>query len=889
VTHYQTLELANTATQEEIRTAYKRLALLHHPDKNPGKSDERFKAINEANEVLSDPGKRRAYDQELQRGSSNPGGDQSSDDENGNEEDLLAELRRFFGEYTEMMSQRAEPAVASEARRLHERARGNQAPFLRACTNCHADLPLLREVLTHMISTPQVETYTDLFRCDASSLRTVSKPVRAIQSRGVRVYVYRHGLLSNDADGEPLGYQTPQSPINGRAPFFLEVQVCPPDKKWIRVPVISFHAPYGQSAKDKKKKKKKATPDDGEELPPLGRPRDEPLDEDLLAMRSEAVQKLLQLGIPDYTGGPPRPLQDFDDAVIAGDFNLDMMKERRSRHISEAYQALRKQGFREMIRNTPTTLRTVDTCLPARNEPSLPEHPDWYSAAYDNIFVKQKDLELCPTLIEANPLVAGVVDVFDVMTRHQDEFFNDQTVQRIGNPANYHATEKYPAPKNLGDLDGPAIRARNETARYLQTGDRLREKAFFLYRKYISDHLPVFVDFFVAATSDDGADEPAVRGPRRPPRPLIGLRNEGSTCYLSAALQLMHAMGYLAHYGSRLDKQPGFAASLDELLAFAVLRVLRGLTSQAAGGNYLSNTNRLPKVQTAEERLWLDGTTRAIRDNLLVRGLINQLSGVNEDAGSVFATFRSVLVDKPRAKVASGELKEFFAKGGPGAPELPSRYHFVLRAAVKYKDLHKIPKPPREPTLIEDGVLIKYDAMDCLELSIPAKAQKPSLEQLVAAYMHRDMRADKGTEANCSRIGTEGKLDYFYGKPEQEDSALVGNAPEELLVRLKRFAWDNGGQKLNEEVICNDRVVVFNRSYFLRGFIYHDGADVASGHYIAYVRRGDDWYELNDVRVIPNPPALQQRRNLAYVYWYVSTPEMDELSDLLSDNWKFKD
>lgn len=61
--YYKTLGVARTASADEIKRAYRKLARQFHPDKNrtPG-AEERFKEINEANEVLSDPEKRKAYD-----------------------------------------------------------------------------------------------------------------------------------------------------------------------------------------------------------------------------------------------------------------------------------------------------------------------------------------------------------------------------------------------------------------------------------------------------------------------------------------------------------------------------------------------------------------------------------------------------------------------------------------------------------------------------------------------------------------------------------------------------------------------------------------------------------------------------------------------------------
>ncbi|KAH6946204.1 hypothetical protein HPB50_012144 [Hyalomma asiaticum] len=63
--YYRVLEVPRDATQDDIRRAYRRLALKWHPDKNPNNKEEaerRFKAIAEAYEVLSDETKRRQYD-----------------------------------------------------------------------------------------------------------------------------------------------------------------------------------------------------------------------------------------------------------------------------------------------------------------------------------------------------------------------------------------------------------------------------------------------------------------------------------------------------------------------------------------------------------------------------------------------------------------------------------------------------------------------------------------------------------------------------------------------------------------------------------------------------------------------------------------------------------
>jgi curved DNA-binding protein len=63
--YYDVLGTSKTATEDEIRTAYRKLARTYHPDVNPGdkSAEEKFKEINEAYEVLSDPDKRKRYDE----------------------------------------------------------------------------------------------------------------------------------------------------------------------------------------------------------------------------------------------------------------------------------------------------------------------------------------------------------------------------------------------------------------------------------------------------------------------------------------------------------------------------------------------------------------------------------------------------------------------------------------------------------------------------------------------------------------------------------------------------------------------------------------------------------------------------------------------------------
>src|SRR5690606_17440467 len=61
---YETLGVSRTADEKELKSAFRKMAMKYHPDKNPGdvSAEQKFKDVNEAYETLKDPQKRAAYD-----------------------------------------------------------------------------------------------------------------------------------------------------------------------------------------------------------------------------------------------------------------------------------------------------------------------------------------------------------------------------------------------------------------------------------------------------------------------------------------------------------------------------------------------------------------------------------------------------------------------------------------------------------------------------------------------------------------------------------------------------------------------------------------------------------------------------------------------------------
>src|ERR1700728_4885576 len=118
--YYEILSIERTASDGELKTAYRKLAMQFHPDRNPNnpEAEERFKQCSEAYQVLSDPDKRAAYDRYGHAGVNGAGGfggspfGQGGPFQQGDLGDIFGDL---FGEMFNMGGSRK----ASRAQRGH--------------------------------------------------------------------------------------------------------------------------------------------------------------------------------------------------------------------------------------------------------------------------------------------------------------------------------------------------------------------------------------------------------------------------------------------------------------------------------------------------------------------------------------------------------------------------------------------------------------------------------------------------------------------------------------------------------------------------------------------------------------------------------------------------
>ena len=179
---YDVLGISKAATQDEIKTAYRKLAMKYHPDRNPGnkEAEEKFKEAAEAYETLSTPEKRKQYDQFGHQG---PMGGTGHGSHDMNMDDIFSNFQDIFGDMFGQQSQqrRRTKKAAPEPKRGHDLAKEVSLTLEESFSGVTKDLKIYHFV-----------------RCDTCEGRGMPKDATATtcsECQGNGQVGYRHGIF----------------------------------------------------------------------------------------------------------------------------------------------------------------------------------------------------------------------------------------------------------------------------------------------------------------------------------------------------------------------------------------------------------------------------------------------------------------------------------------------------------------------------------------------------------------------------------------------------------------------------------------------------------------------------------------------------------------------
>jgi ubiquitin C-terminal hydrolase len=722
----------------------------------------------------------------------------------------------------------------------------------------------VQDILTNMIGVRNVETYTVLFRADDRSRATMIEPIRSANHANIGHYVFKSGLLSTDALGQELGYQDPSVWINGRCPFYFEFDVWNrKESTAVRLPFLALHAPYGMPPEfrnDQRKKKNKALEEEPRPLPDKLKPIDfDGSSDEPLKMRADAMRNLLDIGIPAYE--PPydrQAMREFGDAIIAGDFNLDMCAGEENTVIGEAYNAMTAAGFESSVDAVRTTLLPVETRLSANGQASDDE-PEWFGHAYDNILVRTTELKVATTIGEmpfapSGTPVRGAVDVFDAiidyMRLHPEDSLMADAENVIGTGAYYHRTRHM-----------PATRANHELQRWNNNPDE-RAQAYFLYRRFISDHIPVFVDLDINSRAPLPPITSEVASAQKPLRHVIGIRNAGNSCYLNAALQLLWAFG-------DTKKWTAPAKQCDVDLYEELQTFIAAMAADAHGGTYQGDVGEF--LEAGDRRTYYtDPSVAGIRMHLrrLARGADPNafLVGRQEDAAEALHWILDACASRtdqtaddpdvpPLARAAAGGVDALLALR-------PSPVFFFTRTTRRYGKMIQI--DGRDGVNIDEWGLSRHiESHNMLVLRLG-----PSDQTLQELFNANTRVLFPPNNCDTAKVSFRGRT--CHAELQAEAFELIAPLPEFLVVHLARFGQDGalgGTGKLTTRIDPTAGLTLPDGTvYDLVGFIVHRGNTAKAGHYIACSLVGGQWWEINDSSVTKAPRDLTSSQKDAYVY-----------------------
>ena len=221
--YYEVLGVARDAAPEEIRKAYRKLAMQHHPDRNPGskEAEEKFREAAEAYEILRDPEKRRRYDQFGHTPQGVPEPHFSS------AEDIYAAFQEIFGGMRGGAGGRAGPfgSIFEDAfgggygpQQGESLQVGIEIPFLEASRGATRTIVLRRHRLCG--------------QCRGSGARRGSSPVKCSQCDGHGAVVSRRGFFTMQTTcprcggrGTEIREACPECRGSGRVPESAKIEI----------------------------------------------------------------------------------------------------------------------------------------------------------------------------------------------------------------------------------------------------------------------------------------------------------------------------------------------------------------------------------------------------------------------------------------------------------------------------------------------------------------------------------------------------------------------------------------------------------------------------------------------------------------------------------------